>query len=167
MNMLNQIKIGPRLALAFGCLLILMAIIAVAGWLGVNTVQAGLKTVYEDRTVALGQLSEINRLMLHNRILVKEMLSPNAEPQNPERLRSLASNIDAVSKLWSEYEATYLTPDEAQIAKEFAERRQQFVKEGLAPTRDLVLAGKYEEANAAYQSTLAPLEDKAEESLNR
>lgn len=31
MNMLNQIKIGPRLALAFGCLLILMAMIAISG----------------------------------------------------------------------------------------------------------------------------------------
>lgn len=117
--------------------------------------------------MALGQLSDINRLMLHNRVLVKEMLSPNAEQQNPERLRSLASNLDEASKLWSEYEATYLTPDEAQLAKEFAERREKYMTDGLAPTRDLVQAGKFDEANAAYQSKLAPLEDKAEESVNR
>ena len=74
MPIISNLKIGPRLGVAFGSILALLIIVASAAIVGINAVHSGLKTVYEDRTVCLGQLSQIHQLMLRNSILVTEMM---------------------------------------------------------------------------------------------
>ncbi|MFN4266048.1 MAG: methyl-accepting chemotaxis protein [Aquabacterium sp.] len=167
MQLLQQLKIGPRLAGAFASLLVLMIIVALAGWNGIRVVQHGLHTVYEDRTVVLGQLSEINRLMMRNRILIMDMLVPSSDQVNQQRNAELTTNIEQVSTLWAAYSGTYLTPEEKQLAESFVEHRKRYVKEGLLATRDQVLTGNLDEANATYISKVVPLAQTAGEAMSQ
>ena len=86
MTFISNLKIGARLGTAFAAVLMLMLAIAVVGVVTADKIHAGLKTVYEDRTVPLGQLGEVNRLMQRNRILVMDMMlhpvTANIEKRN-------------------------------------------------------------------------------------
>src|SRR5262249_32139466 len=114
--MLGNLKIGPRLAVAFAGVLLMLVVVAVTGYIGVGQVHAGLKTVYEDRTVCLGQLAEIDRLFQRSRIVLADAIDAQDPAELRRRLDELEAGLQRSEKLWSEYSSTYLTPDEKQLA---------------------------------------------------
>jgi len=165
MSLISNLKIGPRLGVAFASILALLIIVAAAAIVGINAVHSGLKTVYEDRTVCLGQLAQVHQLMLRNRILVTEMLD-NLPPDGlAQRNAALQANIATISKIWEAYTATYMTPEEKTLADAFIADRKLYVKNGLLPIRDAVSAGKMDEANRIYTQQLPALAKAAEDSI--
>ncbi len=162
MSLFNHLKIGPRLSLAFGSLMLLLLMVAGVGMFGITTVHGGLKTVYEDRTVCLGQLGEIHHLMLKNRILVIQMLDQPMPDGLQAMDNELKQNIARVNKLWDDYSSTYLTPDEKTLADLFIVARKKYVKEGLLAIRDALVAGKPNVAAVVYNQQLSGLANEAE-----
>ena len=123
---MNQFKISARLAFLIGVLACLLVLVGSIGLYGMAKNNEALDTVYKDRAVPLAQLGEIQYLMVRNRLLVANALvvqTPEAAAQNAQEIEG---NIDKITKLWEAYMATYLTPEEAQIAKKFAHARGQF-----------------------------------------
>jgi len=167
MSFIANLKIGPRLGVAFGSLLALLVIVAAASLTGIGTVHAGLKTVYEDRTVCLGQLAEIHQLMLRNRILVMEMLDHPTADGMAQRNTELQENIAKITKTWEAYASSYMTTDEKSLADAFISARKLYVKEGLLTIRDALLAGKHQEAQDAYNNQLPGLAKAAEDGINK
>ena len=82
--MLNNMKIGTRLMMLLTLLLLLMVGVGVAGLLGMNKTNEGLRVVYEDHTVALGQISLIASLTLDSRLNMSLLL---LDPSPPEVAR--------------------------------------------------------------------------------
>ncbi len=74
MGFITSLRIGPRLGFAFGVLLLLIAGMAATGFIGAVKLFEESKTIYEDRTVPLGDLSRIDYLLQRNRVLVLDML---------------------------------------------------------------------------------------------
>ena len=72
-----------------------------------------------DRVVALGQLSEIKGLMLRNRIVVMSMMVHPTSEEITKRASEFDANILVIDKVWAEYKATYLIPDEKTAIGEF------------------------------------------------
>ena len=98
------------------------------GLWGLESGKASLQTVYDDRMVPVVQLAEIDRRMHQNRLaLVMAKADPSKE-QVAEAQRSVEANIAEIGKIWDAYMATYLTPEEKEIARKFAETRGQFVR---------------------------------------
>lgn len=56
---MNNFKISTRLIMLTGVLSFLLLALGVWGLIGISQSNAALKTVYEDRTVPVGQLSEV------------------------------------------------------------------------------------------------------------
>ncbi len=71
---MNHLKISTRLTLLIGILSTLLVGIGAIGLYGINKTNEALKSVYEDRTVPLEQLGEIDYLVQRNRVLVMDML---------------------------------------------------------------------------------------------
>jgi methyl-accepting chemotaxis protein len=165
MPIISNLKIGPRLGVAFGSILALLIIVASAAIVGINAVHSGLKTVYEDRTVCLGQLSQIHQLMLRNRILVTEMMDNLPQEGLAQRNTALQENIASITKTWDAYTATNMTSEEKALADAFIADRKQYVKESLLPIRDAVLAGNTDEAQRIYTQRLPALAKAAEDSI--
>ena len=131
---MNNLKISTRLMLLIGVLGALLVAIGTLGLLGIGRSNDALKTVYEDRTIPVGQLGEVKSLLVQNRLaLAQALLTPTPEVL-AQRTAEVVSNIAATSKLWDAYMATKLTADEEKLAKAFAEDRNKFVQEGLMPT---------------------------------
>ena len=165
--MLANIKIGPRLAIAFAGVLLMLVIVAVTGYVGIDKVHAGLKTVYEDRTVALGQLSDIDHLLQRSRILMADAIDAQSPAELQRHVDELDTGLQTSEKLWKDYSATYLTPEEKQLADSFAPAYAAYVREGLQPLRDAVRAGQLEQAGKIYSDKVAPLAQPAADSLGK
>ncbi len=141
---MNHFKISTRLVLLIGLMSVLLLIVGGIGLYGTSQTRDGLRTVYEDRAVPLGQLSQIQSKLLENRLALTNALA-NFTPEEVRRAtaeidRNLADN-DA---LWTAYAATKLTPAEKRLADKFAADRGKFVEEGLKPTLAALQAGDFD-----------------------
>ena len=167
MNFLKNLKIGPRLALAFGSVLIMMLIIAGVGLSGIGTVNNGLKSMYEDRAVPLAQLGEVQYLLVRNRVLVMDMLARSDAANVEKRSTELKSNIDRIGELLKAYMATEMTTEEKGLADEFSQRRTDYSQKGLLAARDAIVAGKMDEAQRVYNEVISPSAPPMEKVINR
>jgi PAS domain S-box-containing protein len=123
-----------------------MLMIGLAGVLATRDSNSRMKSIYEDRTVPLAQLFEINDRMKENSAALFEAAA-NGRAGKPiaDVAGRVASNIEAVSKAWSNYIASTLTPDEKSVADSFAPKRKAYVENGLKPGVALLADHKYDE----------------------
>ncbi len=154
---MNNLKVSTRVTILIGVLSALLMAIGGIGLFGIGQSNDALKSVYEDRTVPAGQLGRINALVLRNRMAVYiALLTPTPEVIK-ERTSQIESNMAAISKEWEAYIASYLTPDEAKLAKTFASDRQNFVQEALLPTITALRANDLKEATRLAAEKVRPL----------
>ncbi|MBF0565410.1 MAG: MCP four helix bundle domain-containing protein [Nitrospirae bacterium] len=119
--MFRNMKIGVRLYLLVAFMAIVLICVGVSGLHSLNESNAIIKTIYEDRLVCMGQIDEIARLNLRNRI---EILGTLEDPKTEvigKRTAQIEENVQRINAVWKEYTSTTLTPDE----KILAERSQK------------------------------------------
>ena len=156
MNFIKNLKIGPRLFMAFFTVLLLMVIVSITGFLGISKVSDRLRSVYEDRTVPVGQLAEIQYNFVRNRVLTMDMLA-RPTPENIEkRSTEMKANLARSAELLKSYGETTLTSDEAAAFKEFQTLREAYNRDGVVPVRDAIAAGNMDAAQKAYLEVIAP-----------
>jgi len=130
---LNHLKISTRLILLISLLSAMLIGIGAIGLFGIIRADDALKTVYEDRTVPMGQVAEIQRQLLRNRLAIANtLLDPTPEVIATDTAE-VEANIAVIGKVWDAYMATTLTTEEVKMASKFAEDRARFVQEGLRP----------------------------------
>ena len=154
---MNNLKISTRLITLIGILSALLLAIGTLGLYGVGQSNDTLKTVYEDRVVALDQLGEIGYLVQRNRVLVMDMLLQPEPAHVQKRNKELLGNVEKVTKIWAAYMATYLTPQEKILADTFAAAQKSYVQEGLLPAAQAMLANDATTAFEIYKSKISPL----------
>lgn len=165
MNIIRNLKIGTRLAAAFTALLLLIASMAVVGFIGANKLFQESKTIYEDRTVPLAQLGDINYLVQRNRVLVMDMLINPSPAVIEKHANELRGNASEIGRLWSAYMSTYLTPEEKVLADAFAQARATYLNEGLLPISTAMSAGDTAAARDIYSQKVEILAPRAQEAV--
>ena len=159
-------SITGRLILGFTLTTLLAVGTATIGLVGMQDSNASLKTVYEDRVVPADQLGQIRTLMQTDVLAAEQMaidLLGRGRTAAAERSRKVAENGAAADKLWRDYMATYLTPDEAVLAQLFAEQRTTFARDGLEPALQLAAKGSARELAAHINGIMLPLFEQASE----
>ncbi len=164
---MNHLKISTRLAILIGGFSILLLMVGVLGLYSTSASNNTLKTVYDDRVLALGQLEGVSRIYQRNRILVMDMMLNPEAAHIEKRDTELRANVESANKLWAAYKETYLTPEEAKLSEEFEKNRTTYVQEALLPTRDAMRAGKPDEALKVYKEKLSPLSPLALAVMNK
>ncbi len=173
--MLDHVTIRARLIAVLALLTVLLAVIGVQGILAMRAANAGLQTVYSDRMVPTGQIASIIEMMQEN---VRQLhLASMHDPRLPEsklhdhaisvHLDKVVKNIDAISTVWKEYLATYLTPEEKVLADEFTAKRGKFVQDGLRAAARLYESGEFMEGNSVMVKTVGPLYGAAKEAADK
>ncbi|BBB65501.1 methyl-accepting chemotaxis protein I [Undibacterium sp. YM2] len=154
--MFQDIRIKTKLIFSFILLTVLVLSIGAAGFLSLNASNNSIKTVYDDRLVALGQLDGVMRLIMRNQVIVAKAMT-----DDPEKA---AAHIDVIekgkaeaSKIWAEYMATYLTPEEKVLAEQFAAKRKQFLDEGLNPALAALKNKDIDAASKRFHGKVDPL----------
>jgi len=158
---MNNLKISTRLLILLVVLSGLLIIIGAIGLFGISKTNAGLKTVYEDRTVPAAQLAQIDSMMQQNRMLALiTLMSPGAEAVKANSAK-IEANIAAITKIWEAFMATSHTEEELKLAKEFATARGRYVSEGLRPAIAAMRADDIPQLASLVQDALPVLYDKA------
>ncbi|NDP59815.1 MAG: methyl-accepting chemotaxis protein [Oxalobacteraceae bacterium] len=155
-----NMTLKTRLGTVIGFLALLAIGVGLAGLFGMGQANEGLRTVYEDRTVALAQISNIDRLLLQNQLAIAEALRDTKSTNIKNRIDLVDSNIASISKIWTEYMATYLTPDEKILADKFTVDRTSMLKSTLQPIVAALRDGKVDDAaklEAQYHSLYKPV----------
>ncbi|MFZ6873551.1 methyl-accepting chemotaxis protein [Undibacterium sp. Di27W] len=154
--MFQDIRIKTKLIFSFILLSLLVLSIGSAGYLSLNASNNSLKTVYDDRLVALGQLDAVIRLIMRNQVIVAKAMTDDQEKISAHVAAVEAGKAEA-SKVWAEYMATYLTPEEKVLADQFATRRKQFLDEGLNPTLAALKNKEIDAASKLFHGKVEPL----------
>ena len=146
-----NLTISLRLKVLVAVMSLLLIAVGVLGLQASATSNDALRTVYEDRTIPMGQLSEINRLTLRSRLdIANSVLDPTPE-QISKNIEDLDASIVAADKQWKEYMATYLTPEEKRTAQQYEKNRAEFIEKGIKPA---IAALKLRDAEAAHKIIL-------------
>ena len=154
---LSGMKISTRLLILIGSLSLLLITIGAIGLFGISQSNDALKTVYEDSTVPMSQIADINRLNLRNRLLIAGSLLDPVPEEITKDTAEVEANIVAIGKLWSAYMAAPQSPEEARLAKKFGEDRAQFVQQGLLPALAALRANDLEGAKRIVFDKIRPL----------
>ncbi|MES2050166.1 MAG: methyl-accepting chemotaxis protein [Pseudomonadota bacterium] len=163
--MLKDISIKSRLIFMIALLSLMMLIIGGTGIYGLGSVNDSLKTVYDDRTVAIGQLDQIIRIINRNQLAVAKSLTGDPAQLGKE-MDGIDKNILEANKMWAEYMATYLTVEEKKLAEQFANARKSFVEEGLKPAMTAARAQDVKLATEILHGKMTALFDKVSEPMN-
>ncbi|MBF0395008.1 MAG: MCP four helix bundle domain-containing protein [Alphaproteobacteria bacterium] len=156
---MGNFKIGVRLV---ALVTLLSSVVIVMIWLGargMGAIEAGLKTVYEDRTVALGQVAEIQNTLQRIRIRAVNTVLAEDERDRAKQIADIRGFEAGIDKIWSAYMATYLTPEEKQIADRLArllddyrDVRVEVLKLAAAGSRDAAMALARGAANERFRA---------------
>jgi len=150
LNLFAHMTIKARLIMVIAILSVLLVAIGVVGLVGMDKADEGLRTVYEDRTIALGQVTDIGRAILRNRLAEADAIIASDAANTNRRLDEIALNIAEIDKTWAVFKSTHLTPKEKKLAAQFNANRDVFVKHGQKPVMALLEQGRYAEAKLKY-----------------
>ena len=154
---MKNLKISTRLIILIGILSALLIAIGSVGLFGISQSNDALKSVYEDRTVPMGQIADIQSDLLENRLAIASSLVTPTPEVIKTRTAAIEANTANITKVWAAYMATTLTTEEAKLASKFAEDRVKFVQEGLLPAVVALRANEVEEAKRLVEEKISPL----------
>ncbi|RZJ48556.1 MAG: methyl-accepting chemotaxis protein, partial [Acidovorax sp.] len=164
--MLQTMKIGTRLALAFAVLLLLLSALAAGGISGAKRLTERSAALYGDRTVPLGVLAEISHLTQRNRVLVMDMLM-DPGTANQATHAALTANVERIRALWKTYTAQPLSAEEDALARAFAQANATYLDQGLIPAAAALVGGKYDDGSELYINQIRPHAAKVQDAVQR
>jgi len=163
---MNGLKISTRIIGLLVLMSVLLAAVGLLGLLGLQQSNAALQRVYADRVVPLSELSDLQRLMLRNRLAVANAVAFNTPAHTQRYVNEIEANIQQVDKVWARYMGTNLTTDEAKLANAFDVARTRFAQEGLQPALAAMRANDLDETRRLALEKLHPLWDPVRDNLH-
>lgn len=152
--MFSRFTIRTRLILLAGFMSVLLVGSGSTGLIVVGQFQQDLAKTYNEGLVPTIQLVKIGERMTDNRIQL--LLALQHDPNNAasklhdhpvtEHTDKVLQNAEEINKLWQQFSANKQSPETAQLAERYVAERRKLLETGLLPTREAILAGKFEEA---------------------
>lgn len=154
---LSYVNIQVRLLLLMGLALSAALVLAAVGVMGLAESKESLRAVYATRMGALQQLSEVDRRMLSNRLLMETALGKAPQQGDAAALADdrierqylayvadeIEKNRDAITAAWNAYTQAGLTAEERVLADRFTQLRADYMVQGIAPTVAAMRARNY------------------------
>ena len=97
---MNSLKISTRMTVLIGVLSLLLVGIGAIGLFGISQSNAALLSVYEHRTVPMGQVAEIEARLLRNRLAIAVSLVTPTPEVIAANTKEVESNIAEITRLW-------------------------------------------------------------------
>ncbi len=154
---MNQLKISTRLSLLILLMSLLLTGIGIVGLYGISKSNDALQSSYKDSTVPMGQIADINRMNLRNRLAIANTLLDPNPTEIEKNTAEVEKNIAAISKIWDTYMASPQGEAEAKLAKQLADDRFKFVHEGLLPAVAALRANDTTKAHSIVLEKIRPL----------
>ena len=155
---MSHLKSSTRLFLLVGVLSTLLLAIGSLGLYGITQSNAALKTVYQDRTVAIGLLGDMQHQLLRGRLLLDASVLDPRPQASASNLAELGSTSAVISRTWAAYKSTYLTKEEEKLAAKFEQDHLNFEQQGLAPAVAALRANDIAGVHGLIRDKILPLD---------
>jgi len=155
--MLKNLTIKSHQILFFCFMAVILLGIESVALFGMSKAKDSLKTVYEDRIIALDQLRDIESLILQNNLTIALSLVTPTPDFISINIAKIEKNIAEITKIWKSYTATYHTPEEKVLEAKLANDRIIFVTRGLNLAVAALRANEIKEANRIVVKVIRPL----------
>ncbi|MBI5439102.1 MAG: Tar ligand binding domain-containing protein [Nitrosomonadales bacterium] len=155
-NIFRNMSVKARLIFLSAFLCLGMIAIGAYGMFGISRANDGMLSIYESRTVPLGQITEIQKMLLQNRLSIAVSLVTPTPEEIKRNTEAVEKNIEEIGRIWKAYTDTKLDPEEKKLADKFAEDRKKFVQEGLKPAITALRANNVKEANRLVTEAVRP-----------
>ncbi|OHD99500.1 MAG: hypothetical protein A2552_01985, partial [Sulfuricurvum sp. RIFOXYD2_FULL_44_160] len=152
MDFINNLATRSKLTLLTTIALLALIVVGLVGILKLSTVNKGLETVYNDRVVSLDQLKKIADAYAVN-IVDTTHKTRNGNISFDDCAKSITDSKKIVDDNWKAYMSTYLTPEEADLAKE----AQEAMAKGNTVTEKILGACKAQDAAQVAQISINEL----------
>ncbi len=154
---------------------IFISLTGIIGLIGMQDSNNEIQTIYQKNLVIMQKIGRVTELMRNNRIQL--LLALQHDPANSDVVKLhdheltvhtdlVTKNIEEISTIWKDVISADLNSEERKLAEDFATKRETFIKEGLLPVREAILAGKFSEATAMTLTRINPLFKPADEAAN-
>jgi methyl-accepting chemotaxis protein len=151
---------------------VFISLTGIFGLIGMRDSNNEIQTIYQENLMIIQKIGRVTELMRNNRIQL--LLALQHDPANSEVVKLhdheltvhtdlVVKNIEEMSSIWKEFSSANLDLQGRKLAEDFATKRGDFVKEGLMPVREAILAGKFSEATALTLTKVNPLFKPADE----
>ena len=107
---MSNMRISTRLSILIGILSVLLMVIGSIGLFGIVESNESLRSVYRERLVPTGQVSEIQKLLLRNRLAIATALVTPTPEGITASTAEVEANIASITKIWEAYMATPRDP---------------------------------------------------------
>lgn len=164
---MKNIKISHLLYTLIGVFLLLFSVLSLVAKFGITESNNGLKSVYEDRTVALEHLAEMQRLLLRSRLNLANALAHRTAADMKAATEGVDANVEAVQVAWNAYLQTARTPDEDAVAKQLGVDLQRFLQDGLKPGSAALRNNDHEAAGRIEGTQIRPLYQPVQEGIEK
>ncbi len=151
--MLSNLTIKTRLIFVIAFLSVLLVVIGVIGLTSLNATNASLRSVYEDRLVAMGKLERASSLINKNQILIGEAVvgQLSAFPEDisavDKRVADIRVSMEEINVLLKAYSETKLTEEEAKLFEELSTLRVNFGRTALLPSLAALSGHDFQQAS--------------------
>lgn len=167
--MLNNMKIGTRLMMLLILLLLLMVGVGVAGLIGMNKTNEGMRSMYDDYAVGFSRVSMVANLILDSRLNISLLLLNPTTAEVKRYTVLIESHIGSIQQTWKLYTSTFtpMTHDERVLVDKLDEDLDRFIKNGLQPLLSHLHAGNIKEAIVLNKGSLIDLFDPVQEGIEK
>ncbi|MDP2962455.1 MAG: HAMP domain-containing methyl-accepting chemotaxis protein [Sulfurimicrobium sp.] len=139
--MIKTKYVATRLYILVSLLSAIMLVVGVTGLKGMSGAVSGLETVYADRTVPLIDLGNIQRQLMNSYADILRAyqhnpaydLSKMHDHPVSEHTKRIQGNLAEIDSLWTKYMATYLTPEEKELADKYKSAYDLYLAEAILP----------------------------------
>jgi PAS domain S-box-containing protein len=163
--MLKNLTIKSHLILFFCFVAVILLGIESVALFGMSKAKDSLKTVYEDRVIALDQLMNIESLMLQNRLAIEASLVTPTPDFISINTAKVEKNITEIERRWEAYIGRHFTPEEQVLAAKLVDDRKKFITQGLNPAVTALRANEIEKVNRIVGEVIRPLHQQVGEGI--
>ncbi|AKZ61546.1 chemotaxis protein [Herbaspirillum hiltneri N3] len=151
--MFKNFSIKARLIFVVSFLSVLLALFGAVGLTSLQQTNTALKSLYEDRVIALGQLGQVATSVETGRYAISTAIVGDSGEidKNMDALEKILKDGD---KVWQEYLATSLTPDEKQLTEQFTAQKKKFIADGVKPAMEALHNRDFQGATELYNGPL-------------
>ncbi len=156
MKSISNMPLAAKLALSFGVVLAILSVLALFSVSGLNSLTQSLTTVEKDGINGFKYISEANNKLFTYRIYHYQVYTRKGKDKIDKVISDLVGKGKDVDDSFAEYETT-VTADEDRKNLEAVKSAWTEYLTADKKWGEIVLAGKYEDANTYLQDVLLPI----------
>ncbi|RJF96979.1 methyl-accepting chemotaxis protein [Noviherbaspirillum cavernae] len=146
-----------RLISVLALLVVLACGIGFLGLYGMQKSNDGLKSVYENRTIAFNNLNAVEQLVQGSHLAIASALLDPMPDQVNSKTAQVQKNIAESSTLLAAYMATTLSSEEAASSARLKAAQAKLIKEGLEPALASLAVLDLDGTNQLLKTRIVPL----------